>query len=119
MEILYNCFMNFMHKKIKRFELVGQITDDIFIPRMKVEYVKLLSETMRDSGYVPRLDIDPDWSLSYNGNYYEFTLSVYGSYIGKKNAACIDGLDKNRPIFTPQSKSGESSPDQESELNQR
>lgn len=111
--------MNFMHKTIKRFELQGQITDDSFIPRMKGEYVRLLSESMKDAGYVPRYDIDPDWSISYTGNYYEFTLSVYGSYIGKKNAKCIEGLDKNRPIFTPQTKSGESSKDQESTLNQK
>lgn len=96
-----------MHKRIKRFELSGQIADDSFIPRMKDEYIRLLSDSMRDEGYVQRLDIEPDWSLSYTGNHYEFILSVYGSYIGKKNAACIDGLDKNRPIYIPQSKSGE------------
>jgi hypothetical protein len=111
--------MNFMHKRIKRFELSGQITDDSFLPRMKSEYVRLLSDTMKDTGYVPRFDIEPDWSISYTGNHYDFTLSVYGSYIGKKNASCIDGLDKNRPIFTPQSKSGESSKDQGSALNQK
>lgn len=108
-----------MHKRIKRFELSGQITDDIFIPRMRSEYIRLLTDVMRDSGYVQRFDIDPDWSLSYTGNYYEFTLSVYGSYIGKKNAACIDGLDKNRPIYTPQNKSEESLRDRESTLNQK
>jgi hypothetical protein len=97
----------FLHKRIKRFELTGQITDDFYIPRMKNEYIRLLAESMRDTGYVQRLDIDPDWSLSYNGNYYEFILSVYGSYIGKKNALCIEGLDKNRPIYTQPNKSGE------------
>jgi hypothetical protein len=86
---------------------------------MKEEYVRLLSDSMREDGYVIRLDIEPDWSLSYTGNYYEFILSVYGSYIGKKNAACIDGLDKNRPIYTPQSKSGELYLDLESPLNQK
>ena len=111
--------MNYMHKRIKRFELTGQITDDSFIPRMKSEYVRLLADSMRETGYVQRLDIEPDWSISYTGKYYEFTLSVYGSYIGKKNAACIDGLDKNRPIFTQQSKSGESSQGQESPLSQK
>ena len=108
-----------MHKRIKRFELTGQILDDIFIPRMKDEYIRLLKQTMKDSGYVMRLDIDPDWTISYTGNYYEFILSVYGSYIGKKNAACIDGLDKNRPIYSPQNKSGECSTDQESVSNQK
>jgi hypothetical protein len=111
--------MNYLHKRIKRFELTGQITDDRFIPRMREEYIRLLKETMRDTGYVMRLDIDPDWTVSYTGNYYEFILSVYGSYIGKKNAACIDGLDKNRPMYTPQNKSGESSTGLESIYNQK
>lgn len=111
--------MSFLHKRIKRFGLTGQITDDIFIPRMKEEYVKLISETMRDTGYVRRLDIEPDWTISYTGNYYEFILSVYGSYIGKKNALCIEALDKNRPIYTPQNKSGGSLMGRESTYNQK
>jgi hypothetical protein len=111
--------MNFMHKRIKRFELSGQILDDIFIPRMKSEYIRLLSESMKESGYVIRFDIEPDWTIQYTGNHYEFTLSVYGSYIGKRNAACIDGLDKNRPIYTPLNKSRESSLDLEYPLNQK
>lgn len=111
--------MNFMHKRIKRFELTGQILDDRMIPRMKGEYIRVLADSMRQTGYVPRIDIEPDWTISYTGNHYEFTLSVYGSYIGKKNASCIDGLDKNRPIYTQPSKSGEFSRDQESPLNQK
>lgn len=107
---------NFMHKRIKRFELRGQILDDSFIPRMKGEYVRLMTDSMRDQGYAIRFDIEPDWTISYTGNYYEFVLSVYGSYIGKRNASCIDGLDKNRPIYIPQSKSGEPSSQQESTL---
>ena len=93
-----------MHKRIKRFELIGVIADDSFILRMKEQYIKLISDLMKDEGYVQRLDIDPDWSVSYEDNHYNFILSVYGSYIGKREAACIDGLDKNRPIYTPQNK---------------
>ena len=111
--------MRFMHKTIKKFELRGSITDDIFIPRMKEQYIKLLANSMKESGYVQRIDIDPDWSISYTGKCYEFILSVYGSYIGKRNASCIDGLDKNRPIYTHQSKSGESSQDLDFLLNQK
>ena len=111
--------MRFLHKRIKMFQLEGQILDDRTIADMKEKYIKLLSESMKEQGYVIRLDIDPDWSLKYTGNYYEFILSVYGSYIGKKNAACIDGLDKNRPIYTPPNKSDESYLDRESTLNQK
>ena len=111
--------MNYLHKRIKRFELSGQILDDSFIPRMRQEYIRLLSESMRDSGYVQGYDIDPDWSISYSGNYYDFVLSLYGSYIGKRSAECIDGLDKNRPIYTQVSKLEESLQDQESKSSQK
>jgi hypothetical protein len=111
--------MRFLHKRIKMFQLEGQILDDRAIADMKEKYIKLLSESMKEQGYVIRLDIDPDWSLQYTGNYYEFILSVYGSHIGKKNAACIDGLDKNRPIYTQPNKSEESYLDRESTLNQK
>lgn len=111
--------MVFMHKRIKIFQLEGQIQDDRCIARMKEQYIRLLSDSMKESGYVIRFDIEPDWSLKYNGNYYEFLLSVYGSYIGKKNAACIDGLDKNRPIYTHPNKSEGSSLGRESTLNQK
>lgn len=89
----------FLHKRIKRFELTGQIADDKFIPRMKDEYVRLLADSMRDEGYVQRLDIEPDWSLSYTGNYYEFILSVYGAFVGKSVANKVEALDKNRALY--------------------
>lgn len=100
--------MNFMHRRIKMYRLDGQILDDALIPRMKIEYIRLLSDSMRENGYVLRLDIEPDWTISYTGNHYEFMLTVYGAYVGKKNAVCIEALDKNRAIYTPQNKLKES-----------
>ena len=111
--------MSFLHKRIKRFELTGQILDDRMIPKMKEEYTRVLEDSMKYSGYIRRLDIDTDWTIIYNGNHYEFILSVYGAYVGKRNALCLDGLDKNRPIYTQKSKSDESSQGQESALNQK
>jgi hypothetical protein len=110
---------NFMHKRLKRFELEGQILDDSCIPRLREEYIRLLNTQMRMSGYVPRIDIDPDFSIEYKKNYYLFKLSVYGSYIGKRNAECIEGLNKNTAIYTQKNKLNELSTDQESTLNQK
>ena len=101
--------MSFMHKRIKRFYLDGMIYDDSAIPRLREAYINLLKTSMRLEGYAPRLDIDPDFSIEYTGSSYNFILSVYGSFIGKKNASCIEGLDKNRAIYTAQSKLEESS----------
>jgi hypothetical protein len=99
---------HFLHKPIKRFHIEGEIGDDSAFPRLRNEYINLLNTKMRIEGYVPRIDIDPEFSLSYNGKSYEFVLSVYGSYVGKKKAEWIIGLDGNRAISSQKIKSGTS-----------
>jgi hypothetical protein len=106
---MYNYIVSFMHKKIKRFYIEGVINDDSAILRMRENYIRLLKDSMRLEGYVIRLDIDPDFSIEYNGSGYNFVLSVYGCFIGKKNALCIEAIDKNRPIFMQQNKLKKSS----------
>jgi hypothetical protein len=103
----------FQHKPIKRFALDGVINDDAAIYRLQQEYIRLLVSEMRLSGYSPRIDIDPQFTLSYNENknYFEFTLSVYGIYIGRKKSEWILGIDGTKPVYTQQIKSKEYSQD--------
>lgn len=98
----------------------GIIVDDSAIGRLRIECGKLVIQEMKDLGYVPRLDIDPDFTISYNHikEYFEFTLSVYGSYIGRKRAQWTVGIDGTEVIATHQSKSSEYLLEQESRLNQ-
>jgi hypothetical protein len=65
---------------------------------------------MKLSGYVPRLDINADFTLKYNQQkqYFEFELSIYGVYVGKKKSEWITGIDETRAIYIAQSKSKES-----------
>lgn len=90
--------MSYAHKSIQRFSLEGEIYDDASIPRLKEQYVLMLENAMRHNGYVPRYDIDTDFTLSYNGRTFEFELSIYGVYVGKKNVEWIKGIDKNAPV---------------------
>jgi hypothetical protein len=99
----------YLHKRIRRFSLDGQIYDDSMIPRLHSSYLDLISTSMRIKGYVPRLDIDPDWTIEYTGKNYNFKLSVYGVFVGKRKAQEIWALDKQRIISTPQNKSKEPS----------
>jgi hypothetical protein len=92
--------MYYSHKQIHRFSLEGEIYDDSAIPRLKEQYVFMVVAGMKHKGYVPRYDIDPDFTISYNGKTFEFQLSVYGVYVGKKKAKCLHGVDKNAPIKT-------------------
>jgi hypothetical protein len=107
---------NFIHKSIKRFSLDGQIYDDSFIPRLKDEYINILNTQMKLQGYAPRIDIDPEFTLEYDGRNYDFKLSVYGAFVGKRNAEWITALNGSKPICIQKSKSEESSRDQESPL---
>jgi hypothetical protein len=97
---------NLHHKPIKRFDLDGNIYDDSAILRLKTEYIRLLVSEMKISGYVPRFDIDPDFTMRYNeqAEIFEFKLSIYGIYIGKKKTEWIIGLDGTTVIFTQKSK---------------
>jgi hypothetical protein len=100
---------NFHHRPIHRFGLDGEIYDESAIGRFKLEYTKTLQTQIRIDGYVPRLDIDPDFTIQYNSEreIFEFTLSVYGVYVGKSNSECILGIDGQGPIYIQSSKSPE------------
>ena len=98
------------HKPLKRFYINGIIQDEALLGRLKIEYVRLLVSEMRLSGYVPRIDIDPDFTLRYNDSkdFFEFELSVHGVYAGKRKSEWIAGIDGTNPIFIPQIKLKES-----------
>jgi hypothetical protein len=102
------------HKPIKKFSLEGTIHDDASFIRLKIEYVNLLKSEMRLSGYVQRIDIDPDFTIGYNEKteYYNFELTLYGIYTGKKKSEWIESVNATQVIYTPKSKSNEFSQEQ-------
>jgi hypothetical protein len=109
------------HKPIKKFYLDGVISDDSTIGRLKIEYIRLLVSQLRLSGYVPRLDIDPDFTIEYNHTKenFEFKLSIYGTYVGKRQSEWIIGLDGTEVVRTLPNKSKESSRARALRLNQK
>jgi len=105
---------NFHHKTIKRFSLDGIIHDESALGRLKGEYTRLLVSEMRLCGYVPKIDIDPDFTIDYNEKkqYFEFEISVHGVYAGKRKSEWIAGIDVNKPIYIQKNKSKEFSQEQ-------
>ena len=112
---------NYHHKPIKRFNLSGVIYDESAIGRLKNEYTRLIESEMRLSGYVPRLDIDIDFTIDYNEKkkYFEFEITIYGIHTGRKQSEWINGIDGNKAIYTLKNKLKESSQAQVSQLNQK
>jgi hypothetical protein len=100
---------SYHHKTLKRFYIGGIIQDEALLGRLKIEYVRLLVSEMRLSGYVPRIDIDPDFTLLYNESkdFFEFELSVHGVYAGKRKSEWIAGVDGTNPVLIHQNKSSE------------
>jgi hypothetical protein len=98
------------HKPIKRFSLNGIIHDDSAIGRLKGEYIRLVVSEMRLSGYVPRFDIEPVFTIDYieKKKCFEFELSVHGVYTGRSKSEWIAGIDVNKVIPIQKNKSKES-----------
>jgi hypothetical protein len=105
---------NYHHKPIKKFNLSGVIHDESALGRLKEEYIRLLESEMRLSGYVPRLDIQVDFTIDYNERkkYFEFELTVHGIHTGRKQSEWITGVDGSKPIYTQKTKSKEFSQEQ-------
>lgn len=81
------------HKNIKRFGLDGSIGDDKDFIKSRESFTHMILEEMRDSGYVPVLDLGPLWSTSWNGESFDFVLSLYGVHVGMRKAREIEGYD--------------------------
>ena len=105
---------NYHHKPIKKFNLSGVIYDESAIGRLRQEYTRLIESEMRLSGYVPRIDIDIDFTIDYNEKkkYFEFEITVHGIHTGRKQSEWIAGIDVSTPIFIQKSKSKEFSREQ-------
>jgi hypothetical protein len=86
------------HKKIKRYQIEGKINNDSDIVRMQAQYINTLWYKMRSEGYVPVLDLSPAWSLQWDGEHYDFLLTVHGVYYGKTRALDIYGVEGLREI---------------------
>jgi hypothetical protein len=109
------------HKSIKTFTVDGIIKDDAAIGRLRLEIERLQILQMRELGYVPRLDIDPQFTIQYNNTkeYFEFILTLYGTYLGKKKSQCIMGIDGTLLVPTHKNRLKELSMGLESTLNQK
>lgn len=88
------------HKKIHRFYFDGTIHDESDIPRLKIQYENLLEDYIRSKGYLRIFDIDPVFTIEYNGKNFNFTISLYGYYVGKAKARCCKGIASNKIIPT-------------------
>lgn len=73
-------------KLIRRFQIKGTILDDSKFIQTRETYYKTILAMMKDSGFVPLLDLDPVWDTSFNPDEenYSCTYTWHGEYVGEK-----------------------------------
>ena len=96
-----------MHSNVKRFQVDGIIGDDADFPRLRAHYEHLLAKEMRNNGYIPVLDLGPYFSTEYQSKQYNFVVTAYGIYVGRRKAWEIQGITNGRLVSmtTPKNKS--------------
>ena len=69
---------------------------------------------MRLNGYVPRFDIEPDFTIDYNEKKksFNFEITIHGIYTGRRQSEWIEGIDGTKAIYTAKSKLKEFSQEQ-------
>jgi len=70
-----------MHDNIEKYSLDGIVADNNIVSA-KETLIRSLESQMRDEGYAPVLDIDPQFTLDYRSEdgSYNFCLTIYGIY---------------------------------------
>lgn len=106
-----------MHDEIQRFNLNGEMSDNNVV-QQRERLVEFVESMMRDQGYVPALDLEPQFTLNFNeqNEQFIFALSVYGVPIEKSKTWQVGGIlsGKEIPKYTPKNKSQPSSDSVES-----
>jgi hypothetical protein len=86
------------HQNIKRFQIAVEFLDDSDMIRIKKQYDNLLVEQMREAGYIKVLDIDPAFSVEFDGQTWKFLMTIHGVYVGKKKAWQLEGITQGKLI---------------------
>lgn len=93
-----------MHRDIKRFGFDGIIGDDADFGRLREEFELRIISEMRDKGYVQSYDNPSEFSTTFVDGKYSFVISVFGIFVGKRQACHIEGImNGNKPIVRSKS----------------
>lgn len=95
-----------MHDDIKRFEQEGYTENNA---QNRDWCIRELETQMRDAGYAPSIDNEPQYTVEYlpAEECFKFKLSVFGVFVGKEDAWSVSGVTTGRRIMkhTPRTKS--------------
>lgn len=81
-----------MHKPVKTFSESGLIKDDKDFIRLRAEFERIAIQNMKEQGCLPIYELGTHWSTwrDHENDRYEFKLTVYAWYAGRKKAQEYD-----------------------------
>lgn len=86
------------HQMIRRFQLAGELIETK-MPQVRSSAISMVANMMRDTGYVPVLDLDPVWHTFYLGDdRYEYTLTMHAVFVGREKAWHYAGMTDGKLI---------------------
>lgn len=87
-------------RKIHNFTITGTIGDDAHFIRARENYERIMIQQMREKGYVPVLDMNPQFMVNYveHKNQYGFMLTMFGVYVGKSKSQKYEGFSDQKFI---------------------
>ena len=95
-----------MHDDIRKFSLEGDIGSDTVKTRERL--IEFIESNMRDYGYVPALDNEPQFTRTFDEKTetFKFRLTVYGVAMDKEKVWGVSGVmnGKEIPRYTVPSK---------------
>lgn len=97
-----------MHEDIKRFEYQGMTDNNA---QTREWFIHEAEKTLRDQGYVPSIDNEPQYTVEYvpETECFHFILSVFAVYVGEDSWE-VSGVTHGKliPRYTPRNKSNPS-----------
>jgi len=88
-----------MHDEIRKFYLEGEMAETKIV-ETRERIVMHLENMMRDYGFVPSIDNEPQFTLDYNpeAESFSFKLTVYGVKVDKEKAWQVSGMTSGKEI---------------------
>jgi len=87
-----------MHEDVVRFEQKGHTLDAALVSKWLVDEFE---RELRDKGFVPSIDNDPQLTVEYlpSEEMFEYTLSVFGVKVDKDKAWEISGVSRGKTVM--------------------
>lgn len=92
--------------EIKLFSIDGEVKSPKYFATTRYNIERYLDAEMKDGGYLPVYDLGSGFFLEYDHEQdkYNFLITMYGIYVGKKEASKWAGLALGRMV--PKVKTG-------------